>query len=158
GNSQGSHERSCDAPSQGFRTRGLRCAVRVTRRRRTTRCPPLVSRYGTGSRAQGSNGRFPSASLHLSLLPQALLGAIPATEVSASPPSAAQHGPGFGVAILLSPSTRERLPSWTLASCPACDGRSVPLQRSAMTRDHTFACPACGGQIYLTDVFRLHEV
>jgi hypothetical protein len=48
--------------------------------------------------------------------------------------------------------------SWTLASCPACPARSIPLQRSAMARDHTFACPECGGQIYLTDVFRFHEV
>lgn len=48
--------------------------------------------------------------------------------------------------------------SWTLASCPACQTRSLPLQRSAMAKDHTFACPECGGHIYLTDVFRLHEV
>jgi hypothetical protein len=27
-----------------------------------------------------------------------------------------------------------------------------------MARDHTLACTECGGQIYLTDVFRLHEV
>jgi hypothetical protein len=50
------------------------------------------------------------------------------------------------------------VPSWTLASCPVCGGRSIPLQLSSMARDHTFACPACGGHIYLTDVFRLHEV
>jgi hypothetical protein len=48
--------------------------------------------------------------------------------------------------------------SWTLASCPACGGRSIPLQRSAMARDHTFTCPECKGHIYLTDVYRLHEV
>jgi hypothetical protein len=27
-----------------------------------------------------------------------------------------------------------------------------------MTKDYTFTCPECGGFIYLTDVFRLHEV
>jgi len=27
-----------------------------------------------------------------------------------------------------------------------------------MAKDHTFPCPKCNGQIYLTDVFRLHEV
>ena len=48
--------------------------------------------------------------------------------------------------------------AWTLASCPACAKRSVPLHRSAMVRDHTFACPECNGHVYLTDVFRLHEV
>lgn len=46
---------------------------------------------------------------------------------------------------------------WTLASCPECDARSIVLQRPAMARDHTFACPQCNGRIYLTDVFRLHE-
>ncbi|MHB1424098.1 MAG: DNA double-strand break repair nuclease NurA [Gemmataceae bacterium] len=50
------------------------------------------------------------------------------------------------------------VPSWTLASCPACKTRSLPLQRSAMAKDHTFSCTECGGHIYLTDVFRLHEV
>lgn len=47
--------------------------------------------------------------------------------------------------------------AWTLASCPECEARSVPLLRAAMTRDNTFACPECKGQVYLTDVFRLHE-
>jgi hypothetical protein len=50
------------------------------------------------------------------------------------------------------------LPSWTLASCPSCRGRSIPLNRSGIARDYTFACPECNGQIYLTDVLRLHEV
>jgi hypothetical protein len=27
-----------------------------------------------------------------------------------------------------------------------------------MTRDYTFSCPQCNGQMYLTDVFRFHEV
>jgi hypothetical protein len=35
--------------------------------------------------------------------------AVTSTEVSASTRSATQRGPGFGVALLLSPSTRERL-------------------------------------------------
>jgi hypothetical protein len=48
--------------------------------------------------------------------------------------------------------------SWTLASCPECEARRVPLLRAAMTRDNTYACPECKGQVYLTDVFRLHEV
>jgi hypothetical protein len=50
------------------------------------------------------------------------------------------------------------IPFWTLASCPACPKRSIPLHRTSMARDHTFACPECGGKVYLTDVFRLHEV
>jgi hypothetical protein len=50
------------------------------------------------------------------------------------------------------------VPTWALASCPECGGRSVPLARAALAKDHTFACPACQGRVYLTDVFRLHEV
>jgi hypothetical protein len=48
--------------------------------------------------------------------------------------------------------------SWTLASCPECEARSIRLLRAALTRANTFACPECKGQVYLTDVFRLHEV
>lgn len=48
------------------------------------------------------------------------------------------------------------VPSWTLASCPECS-QSVPLASGAMAKDHMFACPECGGRVYLTDVFRLHE-
>jgi hypothetical protein len=49
--------------------------------RRKTRFQPLVRRYWAGFYPQGSNGRFQSASLHLILLPQALLGAITSTAV-----------------------------------------------------------------------------
>lgn len=48
-------------------------------------------------------------------------------------------------------------PAWTLASCPVCAASNVGLQRSKMNGDGTFACESCGGKIYLTDVFRLHE-
>ncbi|MBN1235596.1 MAG: DNA double-strand break repair nuclease NurA [Methanotrichaceae archaeon] len=46
---------------------------------------------------------------------------------------------------------------WILSSCPACHKSSVVLSRNRMTKDYTFECTHCGGQIYLTDVFRLHE-
>jgi hypothetical protein len=48
--------------------------------------------------------------------------------------------------------------AWTLASCPACRARSVPLDRAALGRDHTIPCPECHARLYLTDVFRFHEV
>lgn len=48
--------------------------------------------------------------------------------------------------------------SWTLASCPACGARSVPLDRAALAKDYTISCPKCQGRVYLTDVFRFHEV
>src|SRR5262249_15339303 len=73
-------------------TRCLRFAGWVTPPRRKTRFQPLVRRYWTGSLPQGSNGRFQSASLHLILLPQALLGAITssvAAQARATTPSGA---------------------------------------------------------------------
>jgi hypothetical protein len=48
-------------------------------------------------------------------------------------------------------------PTWRLDHCPLCEEKDVPLDRSAISKDGTFACPRCQGTIYLTDVFRLHE-
>lgn len=48
-------------------------------------------------------------------------------------------------------------PQWTLASCPVCSQTRIPLYLERMTRDYTFVCTQCGGEILLTDVFRLHE-
>ncbi len=47
---------------------------------------------------------------------------------------------------------------WNLANCPSCLHVRIPLRRSEMTDEFTFACNNCGHKIYLTDVFRLHEV
>jgi len=47
--------------------------------------------------------------------------------------------------------------AWTLASCPVCNVPNVQLRRAEMTYSHTFRCDSCSGEIYLTDVFRLHE-
>jgi hypothetical protein len=47
--------------------------------------------------------------------------------------------------------------SWILSSCPDCSKTNIPLIREQMNKDHTFDCPVCGNNIYLTDVFRLHE-
>lgn len=46
---------------------------------------------------------------------------------------------------------------WMLSSCPTCKNSNVKLSRDRISKDYTFECPHCGGQIYLTDVFRLHE-
>jgi len=46
---------------------------------------------------------------------------------------------------------------WTLASCPSCKKADIPLSRAEMSTDGRFSCPACSKEIYLTDVFRLHE-
>lgn len=48
---------------------------------------------------------------------------------------------------------------WNLATNPLSpDGNSVVLAEQDMDRKYTFPCPETGGRIYLTDVFRLHEV
>jgi hypothetical protein len=47
--------------------------------------------------------------------------------------------------------------SWELSSCPHCGERKVALKRAAMRADFSFSCTQCGEQIFLTDVFRLHE-
>jgi len=45
---------------------------------------------------------------------------------------------------------------WNLASCPNCGLSNVKLDKRKM-EDYKFKCD-CGNDIYLTDVFRLHEV
>ncbi|MEH1840446.1 MAG: hypothetical protein V7L20_17190 [Nostoc sp.] len=44
-----------------------------------------------------------------------------------------------------------------LASCPVCRNTGIPLHLEKMTNDYTFFCNHCGTEIFLTDVFRLHE-
>jgi hypothetical protein len=48
-------------------------------------------------------------------------------------------------------------PEWVLASCPVCSHSRILLSRAKMTKEFTFTCSHCGGNIFLTDVFRLHE-
>ena len=38
------------------------------------------------------------------------------------------------------------------------EGNSILLSEDKMNKDYTFNCPETGGKIYLTDIFRLHEV
>lgn len=47
---------------------------------------------------------------------------------------------------------------WQLASCPICRRSHIILRQSEMSNDYKFTCSECGGEILLTDVFRLHEV
>jgi NurA domain-containing protein len=50
-----------------------------------------------------------------------------------------------------------RLDSWTLASCPVCAEPKVQLYKKALSKEFTFKCTSCKSNIYITDVFRLHE-
>lgn len=47
--------------------------------------------------------------------------------------------------------------TWNLASCPVCGSTGIPLHLGEMTKDYTFSCNHCSADIFLTDVFRLHE-
>jgi hypothetical protein len=46
---------------------------------------------------------------------------------------------------------------WTLASCPLCAARDIPLGRANLGTDYTFKCAACSQELFITDVLRLHE-
>jgi hypothetical protein len=47
--------------------------------------------------------------------------------------------------------------TWSLASCPLCHTSDVGLERSMFRSQFTCSCPACGGELFITDVLRLHE-
>jgi hypothetical protein len=47
--------------------------------------------------------------------------------------------------------------SWNLAQCPICEKSNIELKKVEATKDYIFKCNHCSGDIYLTDVFRLHE-
>lgn len=47
--------------------------------------------------------------------------------------------------------------SWTIAQCPHCKN-SITFTQNDLTSEYTLHCPYCQETIYLTDVFRLHEV
>jgi hypothetical protein len=51
------------------------------------------------------------------------------------------------------------LSEWNLASCPNLDvdHHGVLIKRDKISKDYIVKCEHCGEDIYLTDVFRLHE-
>lgn len=50
-----------------------------------------------------------------------------------------------------------KIAEWHLANCPICETPRISLRLKDMTSDHKFICDHCEGEIFLTDVFRLHE-
>lgn len=54
----------------------------------------------------------------------------------------------------------EGISEWSLASCPnpSCEKSNIKLNKLSMQDDYSFKCPECNGVIYMTDVFRFHEV
>jgi len=49
---------------------------------------------------------------------------------------------------------------WTLASCPVCGQKDVEIEHATISKEYKFLCTShsCKSELYLTDVFRLHEV
>jgi hypothetical protein len=47
---------------------------------------------------------------------------------------------------------------YNLASCPECEGNNITVHRAEVTKEGRFSCGRCKASLYLTDVFRLHEV
>lgn len=48
--------------------------------------------------------------------------------------------------------------SYQLASCPVCLAARIQLKRIKIDKEYVTECPHCSGKIFLTDVFRFHEV
>lgn len=48
--------------------------------------------------------------------------------------------------------------TYNLSQCPHCGERNVALNRSDFNNEYISLCHSCNKDIYLTDVFRLHEV
>ena len=49
------------------------------------------------------------------------------------------------------------LDEYKLSTCPSCGAGDIPLGSKTKKSDFIFQCPHCKEEIYITDVFRLHE-
>jgi len=49
-------------------------------------------------------------------------------------------------------------PDYNLSNCPICLNSNIRINQSDVAADFTFKCPKCLSKLYLTDVFRFHEV
>jgi hypothetical protein len=49
-------------------------------------------------------------------------------------------------------------PDYNLANCPICTNSNIKIKQADINPDFTFKCPKCQSKLYLTDVFRFHEV
>ncbi len=47
--------------------------------------------------------------------------------------------------------------TYSLSSCPKCGEGNIALGAKTKKNDYTFECPQCKEEIYITDIFRLHE-
>lgn len=49
-------------------------------------------------------------------------------------------------------------PDYNLSNCPICSNSNIKIKQTEITSDFIFKCPKCQSKLYLTDVFRFHEV
>lgn len=56
--------------------------------------------------------------------------------------------------------SKKKSDSYTLSSCPnpKCDNKLIEIKIESLSEDYCLYCNKCGEKIYLTDVFRLHEL
>jgi hypothetical protein len=47
---------------------------------------------------------------------------------------------------------------YNLSNCPVCQNSNIKIRQSDIDSDFTFKCPICNSKLYLTDIFRFHEV
>ncbi len=49
-------------------------------------------------------------------------------------------------------------PDYNLSNCPICTNSNIKINQADINPDFIFKCPKCQSKLYLTDVFRFHEV
>lgn len=49
-------------------------------------------------------------------------------------------------------------PDYNLSNCPICTNSNIKIKQADINPDFIFKCPKCQSKLYLTDVFRFHEV
>lgn len=49
------------------------------------------------------------------------------------------------------------LTDYNLSSCPHCGQREIPLGAKTKKSEFTYQCSSCSKEIFITDIFRLHE-
>ena len=49
-------------------------------------------------------------------------------------------------------------PDYNLSNCPICTNSNIKIKQEDINSDFTLKCPKCESKLYLTDVFRFHEV
>jgi len=49
-------------------------------------------------------------------------------------------------------------PDYNLSNCPICENSNIKIKQVDINSEFIFRCPKCQSKLYLTDVFRFHEI